>query len=110
MISYTRLYEQKQQLTCQEDFCEGVRWLNEEELAAPAKCILCSKRICDTCAFGVRIPYDVLGEKPWTWKEHYQYCWGVRDHGAGMCHHDKPTDGQRYDALVCRDCFKEEWV
>ncbi len=82
MISFSALYE----LRCQSTYCEGVRWLNAEEQRAPAICAICKKRICDECAAGVRIPYDVLGE------EH------------------KPTDDQRYDCLVCSDCFKEEWA
>jgi hypothetical protein len=104
-------------LQCQMDFCEGGRTLSPEERAAPATCALCGKRMCDACAFGVFIPYDVLGEKPWTWEEHYKHCQGfISPYGEhltaqqGFCPHDRPTDDQRYECLVCSDCFREEWV
>lgn len=113
MISFSALYERQ----CQSAYCDGVRWLNAEEQRAPAICAICSKRICDECAAGGQLPYDVLDEKPWTWKEHYEHCQGfVSQFGEhleakdGWCPHDKPTDDQRYDCLVCSDCFKEEWV
>lgn len=113
------VYAKAMEMQCQEVFCEGVRTLNAEERDAPATCALCGKKMCDTCAFGVRIPYDVLGEEPWDWKEHYKYCRGFKlSYGhwemqmpasEGWCSHSRPTDDQRYDALVCSDCFKEEW-
>jgi hypothetical protein len=106
VISFAALYEQQ----CQDGlYCEGTI-LNAEEQKNPVICALCAKKICDECAFGVRIPGDVLGEPPWDWVKHYKMCSWVREHGRGMCPHSKPTADQHYDALVCSDCFKEEWA
>ena len=104
------IYRKAADTQCQMAFCEGYRTLNPEERNTPAVCTLCGKRMCDACVFGVRIPYDVLGMKPWGWKEHYKQCPDIKRHGKGICPHDKPTDGQRYECLVCSSCFKEEWV
>lgn len=113
MISFTSLFEQR----CQETICDGIRWLNAEEQADPATCMLCKKKVCDQCCFGVRIPHSVLGVEPDDWGKHYQRCQGMisqfREHmlaSQGWCPHTKPTDDQRYDALVCSDCFQEKWV
>ncbi len=104
------IYAAAMDTQCQEIFCTGVRTLNPEERESPSTCTLCKKRMCDHCAFGVQIPYDVFGDEPWNWKEHYKHCSDIRSFGAGMCRHDAPTDGQRYDCQVCSDCFNEAWV
>jgi hypothetical protein len=95
-------------------YCEGAETgralLNEEEEGTAARCTFCRRALCDYCAAGVRIPYDVLHEKPWGWKEHLKQCSWVRQHGAGFCPHKKPTDEQRYDCFVCSEHFNEAWV
>ena len=109
-ISFTELYSAR----CGEALCDGDGWLTEEMMEAPATCALCNKQMCDWCAAGVKIPYDVLGEEPWTWEEHRKHCQGhVSQFGESfprLCPHSSPTEGQEYDCFVCLDCFNEEWV
>jgi len=65
----------------------GKALLNDDERAAPCKCALCERFLCDLCAAGVEIPAEVFGEK-----------------GKGR----GPNDV--YDGFVCSEHFNEEWV